>query len=249
MTWTEIGWVIIALSTVLLIVFGLLFKASRSYRVQMRPAVKSFLDQRIASIERGRSRLVLLGDQFWARAYPGLELHALAGLSVLMDTEALADEGQIISTGSGELLLFARQIAYGRYQDGFSTALHTAWKAVSLPGPTAVSFLAGVLPEMGMDPPGSLGLFGHYGLAAPLFTESTLMRGGHVFSAAGSVTAQAALFLNVHDLLLGEEVFLLPGLLEPTPQNQAGWMAEDVLRAALIVLMIVAAVLKMAGVL
>jgi hypothetical protein len=249
MTWTEIGWVMIGLSAAFLIGFRLLFKGRREYRVRMRPAVSSFLERRVASIERGESRQLLLGDRFWSRAYPGLELHALAGLSGLVDAEALSDDGQMVSTGSGELLLFAQQIVAGRYQDGFSGGLHKAWLAVSLPGPTPLSFLAGVLAEMGMDPPGALGLLGHYGSTAPLITEGAFMRGGHVFSAAGSITAQAALFLNVHDLLVGEEMFLLPGLREATPEHQAGWVTEDILRAGLILLMIAAAFLKMAGVL
>jgi hypothetical protein len=70
-----------------------------------------------------------------------------------------------------------------------------------------------------------------------------------VFAAAGSVIAQAALFLNVRDLLIGEEVFMLPGLMEPTPPNQAGWLTEDILRAALMGLLIVAVILKVAGLL
>lgn len=249
MTWAEIGWAIIGLTAVSLTGFSLLFNRRRGYLARTNPAIKAFLDQRVAAIERGEGRQVVLGDRFWSRAFPGLALHALAVLPGLVNPETMADDGQAVVAGTGELVLFARQIVQGRYRDGFSPGLHAITMPVSLPGPTPLSFLAGFLPEMGLHPPGSVGIFGNYGLTAPLLTEGAVMRGGHAFAAAGSITAQAALFLNVRDLLIGEEVFLLPGLMDPTPYNQAGWITEDILRILLMALIVLAAVLTMAGVL
>ena len=249
MTWSEIGWIIIGLAAILLTASSIIFKGRRSYFVRTSPAVKAFLDQRVTAIERGETRQIVLGDRFWSRANPGLELHALAVLPDLASPEAIADGGQTVAAGTGELVLFARQILTGGYQDGFSTGLHSLIMPVILPGPTPLSFLAGFLPEIGFQSPGSVGLFGNYGITAPMLAEGATRRGGHAFAAAGSVTAQAALFLNVRDLLIGEEVFLLPGLITRTPYNQAGWMTEDILRASLIALMAIAALLKMAGLL
>jgi hypothetical protein len=249
MTWSEIGWVIIGLAAILLTAFSFIFRGRRGYITRTSPAVKAFLDQRVTAIERGETRQVVLGDRFWSRAYPGLELHALAVLPGLAGPEAIADGGQTVAAGSGELVLFARQILTGGYQDGFSTGLHSLIMPVTLPGPTPLSFLAGFLPEIGLQAPGSVGLFGNYGITAPMLAEGAIRRGGHAFTAAGSVTAQAALFLSVSDLLIGEEVFLMPGLINPTPYNQAGWMTEDILRALLIALMAIAAILKMVGLL
>jgi hypothetical protein len=244
MTWSQIGWVIIALGAVLLVVFNFLFKKRFRYPVRAKSSVQAFLDQRVRAVERGETRQVLLGDQFWSRAYPALGLHALSVFAGLLRVDKNMDEGQLVGTGTGELALFARQIIQGSYQNGVSTHL-----SITLPGPTPPSFTAGVLMEMGFHPPASLGLFGNYGHMGALLTETAMMKGAHVFAAAGSITAQAALFFNLRDLLIGEEVFLLPGLLDQTPGNQAGWAAEDVLRVLLMALLVIVAGLKMAGVL
>lgn len=244
MTWAQVGWIIIALGVVLLVVLSLLIKNHHTYQVRKRASVRTLLDQRVTSIERGEGRQVVLGDRFWSRAYPALGLHALAVLPNLVSLEDFADGKQAVSAGSGELVLFARQIVQGRYKDGFSAGFN-----VTLLGPTPLSFLAGLLPEIGIQKPGLLAIFGNFGSTAPLWTEAAIMKGGHAFAAAGSISAQAALFLNMRDLLIGEEVFLLPGLIETTSQNQAAWITEDILRVSLIVIMVVAVVLKMVGVL
>jgi hypothetical protein len=249
MTWTQIGWTIIALAAVLLAGLSLLVSRRYQYLARKNPAVRRLQDQRVIAVERGLGCQVVLGEALWTHAYPGLGLHALLMLPGMVSPEDSVEGGQVLSTGSGALMLFARQIVQGCYQDGFSPGLQERVLPVSLPGPTPLSFTAGLLPDLSLHPAGSLAMFGSFGLSAPLWAEAAQIKGGHVFAAAGSITAQAALFLNVRDLLIGEEIFMLPGLIEPTVPTQAGWLTEDILRAALMALLIVAAVMKMAGLL
>jgi hypothetical protein len=249
MTWTQIGWSIIALAAILLAGFNLLIRHRYQYRARINPAVNRFQDQRVIAFERGVGRQVVIGEGLWTHAYPGLGLHALFTLPGMISHEDRAEGGQVVSAGSGVLVLFARQIVEGCYQDGFSPGLQDRELPVSLPGPTPLSFTAGLLPDLSLQSPGSLAMFGSFGLSAPLWAEAAQIKGGHVFAAAGSITAQAALFLNVRDLLIGEEIFMLPGLMRPTAPNQAGWLTEDILRVSLMALLIVAAILKMAGLL
>lgn len=248
MTWTQIGWTIITLGAILLVGFSLIFKGRHRYQVRKLPAVKALFDQRVIAVEQGKGRQVVLGDRFWTRAYPALGLHPLSVLPSLISAEDMVDRGQALSSGTGELVLFARQVAQGVYQDGFSIGLEQKIRPLQMPGPTPLSFLAGLLVEINLNSPGSLALFGSFGQSAPLWAEAAFIKGGHVFAAAGTLSAQAALFMSVRDLMIGEEVFLLPGLIEPKPHNQAGWISEDILRAILIVIILVAAVLKMVGV-
>lgn len=248
MTWAQVGWVIIALSALLLVGFSLIFKSRHQYLVRHIPAVKSLIDQRVIAIERGKGRQVVLGNRFWNRAFPGLGLHALSVLPGLVSPEDLQDGGQVVSAGTGELVLFARQIVYGAYHNGYSMGLEQETNPLQVPGPTPLSFLAGLLVEINLQSPGSLALFGSFGHGAPLWAEAAFIKGGHVFAAAGSVSAQAALFLGIRNLLIGEEVFMLPGMIDKSPINQAGWITEDVIRALLIVFILVAVVLKMVGV-
>ena len=248
MTWAQVGWVVIGLSALLLVGFSLLLKDRFSYHVRHLPAVKALLDQRVIAIERGQGRQVVLGDRFWNRAFPGLGLHALAVLPGLVSPEDGQDEGQLVSGGTGELVLFARQIVDGAYQDGYSTGLAQGMYPLQMPGPTPLSFLAGLLVQINLQSPGSLALFGSFGTTAPLWAEAAMIKRGHVFAAAGSISGQAALFMGIRDMLIGEEIFMLPGLVENRPANQAGWMTEDLMRAMLIIFILAAAILKMVGV-
>ena len=244
MTWTEIGWVIIGLAVVLLLFFSLLFSQRGRYAVRVNPAVNAFVKQRVRSLEGGKQSQVALGDRFWSRSYPALGLHALSVSASLAETDLGAQETQVFAAGTGELALFARQILCGTYQGGYSSALN-----LILTGPTPYAFLAGFLGEMGLHSPGSVGLFGHYGPMGALILEAAQIKGGHPFAAAGSISAQAALFLTTRDLLIGEEIFLLPGLMDRSPSLQAAWISEDILRVLLITLLVVAAGLTLAGVL
>jgi len=249
MTWSLLGWVIILLAAVLLALSSFLFKKRIVYNVRHLPAVKRLVSSRITAIERGRKRHIMLGHQFWSRTYPGLGLQALSMLPVLVDSESAGDGGQVVFVGDGGLLALARQITSGSYRDGFSERINDSTRRVTLLGITPHSFTAGFLPELTSQKPGSVALFGNYGTEAALWAAAASDRGGDVFAAAGSLESQAALFLFVRDLLIGEEAFLMPGLIRTTPADQAGWFVEDILRVLLIALLIAGAALKLGGIL
>jgi len=249
MTWTLVGWVAIGLSALLLGLFWVLSKQSGFYPGRKIPSTESLLRAQINSIERGQHRQIILGDQFWSFTYPGLGLHALNNLSSFLDSETAVEGGLTISAGNPELVVFARQIVHQSYRDGFSSNLPPARIQTVLPGPTPLSLTAGLLPVLNTSRHGSLALFGHYGPEAILWTEAARSRGSAIFAAAGTLSSQAALFLSVHDLVLGENVFMLPGLLKMRQEDQASWLAEDILRILLMLGLIIGAALKLAGVL
>jgi hypothetical protein len=194
-------------------------------------------------------RGVFIGHRLWYRAYPGLGLAAVSALPALVDMENMADGGQLVTASDGGLLALARQITLGTYQGGFSQPLSEALSALSLPGVSPLSYTAGMLSELRTQPYGSLALFGNYGPEALLWAEAVSDKNEVVVAAAGSLSSQAALFLSVQGLLIGEEVFAVKGLVKPETVDDAAWMAEDILRMLLILLIVIGAVLKMAGVL
>lgn len=249
MTWSLAGWMLIALAAILLVLFHFLFQGKKGYSARRFSETEALMDSRVSAIEKGQCQQVVLGHHFWSRAYPGLGLHALSVLPSLVDTEIGADGGLTVSAGDGSLVVFARQIVQAAYQDGYSSALQPAGVKVALPGPTPLSFTAGLLPEMGRHSLGSLALFGNYGVEAALWAETAVLKGSQVFSAAATLDSQAALYVNVPNLLIGEEVFMLPGLLTATADNEVGWLTEDILRGLLMLLLVIAAILKMVGVL
>lgn len=247
--WFLVGWVMIGVSAVSLLLLTLFFRSRKGYAARRLAAVDAFRTSQSVSIEQGRLRQILLGDQLWTSAYPGLGLHALTILPKLLDVESAVDGGLSLSAGEGSLAVFARQIIEGRYTDGFSTALSSSGVRSMMPGVTPLSLTAGMLSELSAHPHGSLGLLGHLSPSVLLLAETVHHQKGHVFGAGGSLSAQAVLFPVLQDLLLGETVYMLPGLIDPDAGHQAGWLTEDILRFLLICGLIVGAVLKMIGVL
>ena len=249
MNWTLVGWILIGLSALLLVLFTFIFHSKSHYIVRYIPEAVAMRDSQASSVERGDSRQVILGDQLWSRLYPGLGLHALAVLPVILAPETVADGRLSISASGCSLVVFARQIVQSCYQDGFSPLLVQPFVQTTLPGPTPLSLVAGLLPEMTQKNFGSLALFGNYGPESVLLTEAVQSHDGFVYASAGALAAQAALYASVRNLVIGETVFMMPGLFTPDAANQASWMMEDILRIVLMLGLIVGAVLKAMGVL
>lgn len=249
MTWSLFGWVIIGLSALLLLGTGILLKDRFDYSVRRMASIQALINARTAALERGQQMGVTLGHHLWAWPYHGLGLYPLVVLPTLTDPETMVDGSQGLYGSDGSLILFARQIISGRYREGYSEDLASPGAYVNLPGPTSLSFTAGLMSELCMYPYSSLLLMGSYGPESSLWAEAALSRGSHVFAAAGSLASQAVLYLIVRDILLGEEVFMLPGLLAPAVKHRAGWLTEDVLRIVLILALIAGALFKMVGVL
>ena len=247
MNWSLAGWIFLGLSALILGVLTFRFKRGGRYAVRHDPAVQQLINARTVSLETGVHQHVGLGQDFWSKDYPGLGLYGLSVLPELTTLEMLSSKGTAVSAGDPSLLIIARQIVQNQYRDGFSFDLSIT--SPELPGPTPFSYTTGLLAEMGNYRHGSLALLGNYGVEALLFSEAQSVRQGHFFSASGNLTSQAVLFGSVRDLMIGESIYLLKGLLHPSANAQAGWLAEDMLRILLIGFILIAVVLKMAGVL
>jgi hypothetical protein len=249
MNWSILGWGMIGISIILLIIFTFLFKNGRSYRVRKNTQIEGLKISRIEAIEGGLHRTLVLGHKLTSSSYPGIGLNSLALMPGLLDAETLVNGKFNISTSQGSMVVFARQIVENAYQNGFSKDLAQKGVKAVLPGPTAYSNLVGLLYELDKHPQHGLILSGNFGPEASLLSEVSQAKNGYVFAAAGTIASQSALFSQVEDLMIGEDSFMLPGLLTPSPGRTAAWITEDILRLLLILMIIVAAILKMVGVL
>lgn len=249
MTPSLVGWILILISTMLLIGFTFWFKSRDGYRARRVAGIKALQNARVAAIEGGKPQHFILGSQLFSQAYPGLGLSGLTGFSSYLDEETGIGGGLTVSGSDGSLVVLARQIVHNRYQNGFSAGLEHPGTSANLYGPSQLSFTAGLMSEFGIHPPHAVSLFGNYGPESLLWVEAASSRGEDVFAAAGTVSSQAALFMRVPDLFLGEEVFLVNGLMNPSPANRAAWLTEDLVRVILMVLLVAGAVMKMVGIL
>jgi hypothetical protein len=248
MTWAMVGWIIIGLAAVLLL--GLTWVVRpRSYPLRHRAFFRHLNQSRTATLEQGRRQEIVLGHALWSRIYPGLGLSSLASYDALLDAETLADGRQTVSANTGILAVFARQIIQGRYDAGFSEQLLPSKVQATVYGPTTFSFNGGLMSDLKMQDYGTLVILGDFGPELAISVKNIHDQRGEAFSAAGAMASQAALLLNVQDILLGEEVFMAPALFNPQPNNLAAAQAEDLLRIGLILALVVGATLKAVGVL
>lgn len=247
-TWTEVGWLIIGIAALVTALLGWLLKAP-VFPYRRLPFVKRLSNSQTKTIEQGRHQAIVLGNQLWSPTYHGLGLSGLVGLSALLPPEALVAGHLTVSTADGSIAVLAHQIVRGAYQDGFSDHLLNDPARVAVPGINPSAFTAGLLGTLKRDSTQTLLLLGDFGPEALLLAEAVQQQSGETFAAAGTLSAQAALYLSVRDLLIGEEVYLLPGLLSSSRQNDASLWVEDGLRVGLILLLILGAILTMVGVL
>jgi hypothetical protein len=241
-----IGLAIIIIPLLLLILLGVVFRRYSIYAVRSFPALKALIRHRTSAVEQGLYRHLVSGFGLSDGGYLGLGLHALHALPLFIQPEDLVDGLQKIESADGSLMLLTQQLLNGNYSQGYYQRLKSA-SAALIPGITPLSFTAGLLTELHQHKPGSIAIFGEYGASSALWAACTMDHQGHVFAAAGSLAAQAALFLSVRDLLIGEEIFATKPVLKPTPFNLASLQTEDVLRVVLIFVLILASLLKLFG--
>lgn len=249
MTWSFIGWILIGLSAVLLIGLSFFFKNRGGYTVREVPGIQQLLSARATALEKGNKLHLGLGQRMWSGLYPGSGLYSLSILPKYLDREIRNSGAMRVSSGDGVLTVLARQIIQNQYDDGYSFLLDQNPVKSDLPGPTPASSTTGLLNLLSFEKVSSLTLVGNYGLESVLFSEALHTNGGAFFSAVGNLTSQAALYPSIKDLLIGENIFLLPVAFSGKDGTQPAWITEDILRIVVMILMVAAVVLKLVGLL
>lgn len=244
-----VGLILIGLAGILLVIFTFLYKKGKGYSARHDPAIDRLKAAQIASIEIGLHQHIGLGQAIWSSLYPGLGIHGLSVLPVILNDESIAVGASEVTAGDSTLVILAQQVLNKGYSDGFSLALERPVVNPTLLGPTAFSYASGLTVDLGYKQHHSLILLGNYGLEALLFFEEITRQKGYIFSASGNLSSQAALYPSVNDVMIGENIFLLPGVLRSSSKYQASWITEDLLKIILIILLLVGSVMKIVGIL
>jgi hypothetical protein len=176
---------------------------------------------------------------------------ALAGLLLLRrlgEITSLSDRPPLATTGSGLLNLLA--------QDTLRTAHDLVavdqvfdMNTARLTGFTPLSYVAGVMPSIRDEGISSNVLIGNFGPEVGLLVEAADRQNTPVVAASDSLTAQAVLYAATSETLIGEELFAAGAYLQAGPSHVASLLVQDILRWLIIIALIVAAGLKVAGLL
>jgi len=176
---------------------------------------------------------------------------ALAGLALLRrlaEITSLSDRPPLATTGSGELNLLAQDTLRAAHE---SVAIDQTFDMnnARLTGFTPLSYAAGVMPSIHDENISSNVLIGNFGPEVGLLIEASDRNNVQVIAASDSLPAQAVLYAATSEPLIGEELFAAGAYVQAGATHSASLVVQDILRWLIIVALIAAAGLKLAGIL
>jgi hypothetical protein len=116
-----------------------------------------------------------------------------------------------------------------------------------LTGLTPFSYAAGALVSTMGQEVGTNMLIGSLGVEAALLTEAGEDAGSLTLAGTDRLSGQAVIYASADEPLIGEETFAGGAYLGAGPTHTASLWAQDVLRWVIILVIVIGALLKLAG--
>jgi hypothetical protein len=178
-------------------------------------------------------------------AAPGLA--GLAMLRQLTEQTSASDKPPVVTSGAADLAILSQDTLQAGYRAAGAEDLYEPTTG-RLTGLTPFSFAAGAIPVM-RDEDVSANIFiGHFGPEVALLTDAAERTGSPVVAGAIDPSAQALIYASVEDPLIGEELFAAAAYSNGGVAHQASLQVQDILRWALILVLLVGSGLKFLGV-
>jgi hypothetical protein len=174
---------------------------------------------------------------------------AFIGLSMLEHLARSASAGDnppIVTTGEGTLGIMAQDTLRGAYTEiGLSEQFEATSSQVV--GLTPFSFAAGTLHLVSDDKTGANILAGNFGSEVALITDAGERSNNLTLAGTDNLPAQALLYATAHEPLIGEELYAGGAYLNAGPTHEASLRAQDIIRWALVIVILLGIVAKAVG--
>ena len=221
-------------------------KSTSQGALRVIPALEALRKAVGLSVEDGRRLHISLGNASILDPNNASALVGLSALERLTQVSMSSDRPAVCTSGNGTLAILSQDTMRYAYRSGNAMEQYDPDQAYQA-GVTPFSYAAGTIPSA-RDAQTSANIFiGHFGPEIALMNDAAGQKGIFTLAASDSLTAQAALFATADEALIGEELFALPAYLQNSPAALASLRAQDVLRWVIIVIMLVGAILKLAG--
>jgi hypothetical protein len=167
-------------------------------------------------------------------------------LERLSGSASTGDKPPIVTSGEGALGILAQDTLRGTYRRiGLSEQFEpTSSQVVGL---TPFSYAAGTLSLVSDKKTGANILAGNFGSEVALITDAGERSGNLTLAGTDNLPAQAVIFATAHEPLIGEELYAGGAYLNAGPTHDASLRAQDVLRWALVVVILLGVVTKLFG--
>jgi hypothetical protein len=175
---------------------------------------------------------------------------ALVGLTTLeriTQLSMMSDRPPIATSGDGALSILSQDTLHAVYRAGNVLEQYDPDRG-RLSGPTPFSYVAGTLPVFRQENASTHILIGNFGPEVGLLNQASAQQGAFTLAASDALPASAVFYAAANDVLIGEDLYAVPAYLNAGPVYTASLRVQDILRWAIIAVIIVGAILKILGV-
>lgn len=219
-----------------------------AFRPRRLDAYQTLMERTLLAVEEGRQVHISLGRNSLVDPSSPAALVGLSMVERVTHVTASGDRPPLVSSGDGSLLLVSQDVQRTVYRAVGSEERYDPLQA-QLTGLTPFAYAAGIEP-LARDPRVAVHLLaGHTESEVALITEAIARQDGVAVGGSDNLPAQAILFATTPAPLIGEELYAGGAFLGAGPLHLASLWTEDAFRLLLILVMVVGALLKLAGVL
>jgi len=240
---TLIGLIIVLFTAGLLLIFSLTGRKQTRARLRSLPAMVQLRKALGSSVEQGRRVHLSLGSVILLNPASASSVSSLAAEDRLVQETSIGDAPPVITSGDGALSILSQDVLSGRLQrqPGSGVALRNQGQ---LTGVSPWSYAAGTIPLAQDRRTSTNVLLGHFGPEAALILDAAEKNSSQQITGTDNLAGQAVMYAMTQDTLIGEEVFTVPGYLQPGVSARAGIKVQDVLRWVVIVVLLAAAIAR-----
>jgi hypothetical protein len=175
---------------------------------------------------------------------------ALVGLALmrrLAEMTSAGDQPPIATCGDTALAILSQDTL----QAGSQASAQGAYDpyAGRLTGLTPFSYAAGTMPIIRDENISTNVLIGNFGVESALLAEAAERANSFTLATSDNLTAQAVLYASAQEPLIGEELFAAGAYVDAGRLHAASLTVQDILRWLIVIVILVGAVLKLAGLL
>ncbi len=241
---TDLLALVLTLLTVLFILIASINK-NRKRTLQAPRAYEGIDTLMHRSSEEGKSLLIGLGEGLSGFGSGLADVTGLMVEKTLMNRVVFNDRPAQSFSSDGALACISHAIVHGAYKDALASELFRP-EYNQLTGLGGFSGLAGILPELNRSDNAGLVLVGTFRPESLIIADLAERKNIPTIVASGSLPAQAAYFTSQADLALGEDYYLPAVGQQSYVQRSTSIM--NWLRTLLAVGLVLAAILKLSGV-
>ncbi len=199
------------------------------------------------SVEEGSRLHISLGRGGLTTPQSAAELAGVEVLRRIAELTSASDRPPVATSGDGAVTILSQDALLASEQAAFSTGYDPA--AARLTGLTPFSYAAGALPVIQDENVSANVLIGSFGVEVALLTDTAERGNTSTMAGSDNLSAQAILYASAQDPLIGEELYAAGAYLKARPFHTASLVVQDILRWLIVIVILVSAILKLAGVL